>query len=91
MEKRKILTSHGALAALASERIIIGRFMTLADAVRDHEGRTPPCASAAGPTTRRCTEELQLPRLPDDATLHVPPGEAGLREDEQRPGSNGSA
>jgi hypothetical protein len=32
--------------------------MTLADAVRDHEG---------------------------------PPGDAGLREDEQRPGSNGSA
>jgi hypothetical protein len=76
------------------------------------------------------TEELQLPRLPGDTTLHAPPGEAGLRdalqrlealeeairlheqatshpavprrpgdhdlyrrlrEDEQRPGSNGSA
>jgi hypothetical protein len=76
------------------------------------------------------TEELILPRLPGDGTLHVPPGEAGLRdalrrlealeeairlheeatshpavprrpgdhdlyrrlrEDEQRPGSNGSS
>jgi hypothetical protein len=30
------------------------------------------------------TEELQLPRLPGDATLHVPPGEAGLRDALQR-------
>ena len=26
------------------------------------------------------TEELTLPRLPGDGTLHVPPGEAGLRD-----------
>jgi hypothetical protein len=26
------------------------------------------------------TEELALPQLPGDATLHVPPGEAGLRD-----------
>jgi hypothetical protein len=26
------------------------------------------------------TEELPLPRLPGDGTLHVPPGEAGLRD-----------
>jgi hypothetical protein len=30
------------------------------------------------------TEELQLPRLPADARLHVPPGEAGLRDALQR-------
>jgi hypothetical protein len=30
------------------------------------------------------TEELQLPRFPGDATLHVPPGEAGLRDALQR-------
>ncbi len=55
VEKRKILTSHGALAALASERIIVGRFMTLADAVRDHEGRT--AAQSVG-------------RLPHDEALY---------------------
>jgi len=30
------------------------------------------------------TEELQLPRIPGDASLHVPPGEAGLRDALQR-------
>jgi hypothetical protein len=30
------------------------------------------------------TEELRLPRLPGDATLHVPPGEAGFRDALQR-------
>ena len=30
------------------------------------------------------TEELQLPRFPGDAALHVPPGEAGLRDALQR-------
>jgi hypothetical protein len=30
------------------------------------------------------TEELPLPQLPGDATLHVPPGEAGLRDALQR-------
>jgi hypothetical protein len=30
------------------------------------------------------TEELRLPRFPGDATLHVPPGEAGLRDALQR-------
>ncbi len=30
------------------------------------------------------TEELQLPRIPGDATSHVPPGEAGLRDALQR-------
>jgi hypothetical protein len=30
------------------------------------------------------TEELTLPRLPGDGTLHVPPGEAGLRDALQR-------
>ena len=30
------------------------------------------------------TEELILPRLPGDATLHVPPGEDGLRDALQR-------
>jgi len=30
------------------------------------------------------TEELPLPRLPGDGTLHVPPGEAGLRDALQR-------
>jgi hypothetical protein len=30
------------------------------------------------------TEELQLPHFPGDATLHVPPGEAGLRDALQR-------
>jgi hypothetical protein len=58
MEKRKILTSHGALAALASKRIIVGRFMTLADAVRDHEGRT-----AALPLGRRPHDEALYDRL----------------------------
>jgi hypothetical protein len=55
MEKRKILTSHGALAALASERIVVGRLMTLADAVRDHEGRTA---------------SLPVGRLPHDEALY---------------------
>ncbi len=58
MEKRKILTSHGALAALASERIIVGRFMTPAGAVRDHEGRT-----AALPVCRRPHDEALYKRL----------------------------
>ena len=58
MEKRKILTSHGALAALASERIIVGCFMTLAEAVRDHEGRT-----AALPLGRRPHDEALYQRL----------------------------
>ena len=58
MEKRKILTSHGALAALASERIVVGRFMTLADAVRDHEGRT-----AAQPVGCRPHDEARYERL----------------------------
>jgi hypothetical protein len=30
------------------------------------------------------TEELPLPQLPGDGTLHVPPGEAGLRGALQR-------
>jgi hypothetical protein len=30
------------------------------------------------------TEELQLPHFGGDATLHVPPGEAGLRDALQR-------
>jgi hypothetical protein len=30
------------------------------------------------------TEELPLPQLPGDAALHVPPGEAGLRDALQR-------
>ena len=30
------------------------------------------------------TEELPLPRLPGDGTLHVPPREAGLRDALQR-------
>jgi hypothetical protein len=30
------------------------------------------------------TEELALPRLPDDPSLHMPPGEAGLRDAIQR-------
>jgi hypothetical protein len=40
METRRLLTTHSRLAELASERIIVGRFATLADAVRAHEGRT---------------------------------------------------
>jgi hypothetical protein len=58
MQKRKILTSHGALAALASERIVVGRFISLADAVRDHEGRT-----AELPLTRRSHDEALYERL----------------------------
>ncbi|MEK6252764.1 MAG: hypothetical protein AABM43_12710 [Actinomycetota bacterium] len=58
MEKREILTSHGALAALASKRIIVGRFITLADAARDHEGRT-----AAVPLGRRPHDEALNDRL----------------------------
>src|SRR2546429_1506896 len=58
MEKRKILTSHGALAALASERIVVGRFVSLADAVRDHEGRT-----SALPFGRRPHDEALYERL----------------------------
>jgi hypothetical protein len=54
MKKRKILTSHRALAALASERLVLGRFMSLADAVRDHETRT--AALPVGP--RRYDEAL---------------------------------
>ena len=58
MEKRKILTSHGALAALASERIVVGQFVSLADAVRDHEGRT-----SALPFGRRSHDEALYERL----------------------------
>ena len=58
MQKRKILTSHGALAALASERIVVGRFTSLADAVRDHEGRT-----AGLPLARRPHDEALYERL----------------------------
>jgi len=41
---RKIITSHSGLASLAGERIVLGRFMTLADAVRAHEGRMSSAA-----------------------------------------------
>ena len=58
MEKRKILTSHGALAALASERIVVGRFETLSDAVREHEGRM-----AALPLGRRPHDVALYERL----------------------------
>jgi hypothetical protein len=39
MEGRKVFTSHSALAALASKRIVEGRVVNLAAAIRDHEGR----------------------------------------------------
>jgi hypothetical protein len=39
MEGRKIFTSHTGLAALASKRIVDGRVVNLAAAIRDHEGR----------------------------------------------------
>jgi len=58
MVQRKILTSHSRLAELASERIIVGRFATLADAVRDHEGRT-----ARLPVGRRPHDEALYDRL----------------------------
>jgi hypothetical protein len=58
MEKRKILTTHTGLASLARERIVVGRFMTLADAVRDHEGRT-----GALPAARRPHDEALYGRL----------------------------
>ncbi len=58
MQKRRILTSHGALAALASERIVVGRFMSLADAVHDHESRT-----AALPLGPRPHDEALYERL----------------------------
>jgi hypothetical protein len=60
MEKRKILTSHIGLASLARERIVVGRFMSLADAVRDHQGRT-----AALPAARRPHDEALYNRLRD--------------------------
>lgn len=59
MEKRKILTSHGALAALASERIAVGRFTTLADAVRDHEGRTAALPLSRSPRDLALYERLR--------------------------------
>jgi hypothetical protein len=49
MEGRKIFTSHGQLATLARERIVVGRFVTLADAVRDHEARTSTLSVGRGP------------------------------------------
>jgi hypothetical protein len=58
MEKRKILTSHTGLALLARERIVVGRFMTLADAVHDHEGRI-----ATLPAARRPHDEALYSRL----------------------------
>jgi hypothetical protein len=60
MEKRKILTSHTGLASLARERIVVGRFKSLADAVRDHEGRTAPV-----PAARRPHDEVLYNRLRD--------------------------
>lgn len=41
MEKRKIYTSHSRLAELASERIVVGRLVSPAVAVRDDQRRAP--------------------------------------------------
>jgi hypothetical protein len=38
MQGRKIFTSHSALAALAKKRVVDGRIVNLAAAIRDHEG-----------------------------------------------------
>ena len=58
MEKRRILTTHSGLAAFARERIVVGRFTTLADAVRSHERRT-----AAVPDLRGTHDERLYDRL----------------------------
>jgi hypothetical protein len=52
------MTSHTRLAAFVRERIVVGRFMTLADAVRSHEGRT-----AVVPVARRPYDEALYKRL----------------------------
>jgi hypothetical protein len=66
MEGRKILTSHGQLARLARERIVVGRFTTLADAVRDHKARTSALPVGRGPH-----DEALYERLRDAGTARV--------------------
>jgi hypothetical protein len=56
---RNLAGAIGALAALASERIIVGRFMTLADAVRDHEGRTAALSVGRRPHDEALYERLR--------------------------------
>ena len=57
MEGRKMFTSHSALKAMASKRVVDGRVVSLAAAIREHEG------SVGARTSRRAHDEALYRRL----------------------------